>query len=119
MKVFPIVIQYFDWKNGGLQSKLIEVHQQSNEVAETIVQYIKGTLENHVFLICRIFGFLTICYFLKFFHSLMVLKMQKISIFLKKYVWFKNKKQLLTFQIVSENFSGEILSNLKLYEKNT
>ena len=46
----------------------------------------------------------------------MVLKVPKISIFLKKYVWLT--KQLLTFQIVSENFSGEILSNLKLYEKN-
>jgi len=86
VKVFPVLIQYFDWKNGGLQSKLIEVHQQSNELAETIVQYIKGTLENHVFLICRISGFLTICYFLKFFHNLMVLKMQNISLFLKKYV---------------------------------
>jgi len=46
--MFPVVIQY-DWKNRGLQSKLIEVDQQSNEVAETIVQYIKGALENHVF----------------------------------------------------------------------
>jgi hypothetical protein len=25
VKVFPVVILYFDWKNGGLQSKLIEV----------------------------------------------------------------------------------------------
>ena len=50
VKVFPVVIQYFDWKNGSLQSKLIEVHQQSNEAAETVVQYIKGTAENHVFL---------------------------------------------------------------------
>jgi hypothetical protein len=37
VKVFPVLIHYFDWKNGGLQSKLIEVHQQSNELAETIV----------------------------------------------------------------------------------
>ena len=84
VKVFPVVIQYFDQKNGGLQSKLIEVHQQSNEVAETIVQFIKGTLESHVFLICKLSGFLTICYFLKFFHSLMVLKILNISKFLKK-----------------------------------
>jgi hypothetical protein len=27
-EVFPVVIQYFDWKNGGLQSKLIEMQQQ-------------------------------------------------------------------------------------------
>jgi hypothetical protein len=47
MKVFPVVIQYFDWKNGGLHSKLIEVQQQSNEAAEALVQYIKETLENH------------------------------------------------------------------------
>ena len=25
VKLFPVVIQYFDWKNGGLMSKLIEV----------------------------------------------------------------------------------------------
>jgi hypothetical protein len=47
VKVFPVVIQYFDWKNGGSQSKLIEVQQQSNEAAETVAQYIKGTPENH------------------------------------------------------------------------
>lgn len=48
MKMSPIVIQYFDWKNGDLPSKLTEVLQQSNEAAETVTQYIKGTLENHV-----------------------------------------------------------------------
>jgi hypothetical protein len=84
--VFPVVIQYFDWKNGGLQSKLIEVQQQSNEAAETAAQYIKGNLKKLVFLICRISGFLTICYFSKLFHIFIVLKMQKISTFLKKYV---------------------------------
>jgi hypothetical protein len=46
VKEFPFVIKYFDWKNGGLQSKLIVVHQQSSKVAETIVQYIKGASEN-------------------------------------------------------------------------
>jgi len=29
VKAFPVVVQYFVWKNGGLQSKLTEVHQQS------------------------------------------------------------------------------------------
>lgn len=42
VKVFPVVVHYFDWKNCGLQSKLIEVQQQSNEAAETAAQYIKG-----------------------------------------------------------------------------
>jgi hypothetical protein len=48
VKVFPVVIQYFDWKNGDMLSKLIEVPQQSNEAAETIARYMKVTLENRV-----------------------------------------------------------------------
>jgi hypothetical protein len=40
MKVFPVVIHYRDWKNGGLQSQLIEVQQPSNIAAQTVVQYI-------------------------------------------------------------------------------
>ena len=32
------VIQYFDWKNGGLQSELIEVLQQSNGAAESLLR---------------------------------------------------------------------------------
>jgi hypothetical protein len=55
VKVFPVVIQYFDWKNGGSRSKLIEVQQQSNEASETVATVF--------FLICRISVFLTICYF--------------------------------------------------------
>jgi hypothetical protein len=43
VKVCPVVIQYFYWKNGGLQSKLIGVQQQLNG-AETVAQYINGTL---------------------------------------------------------------------------
>jgi len=35
--------------NVHLQSKLLEVQQQSNKAAETVAQYIKGTLENCVF----------------------------------------------------------------------
>jgi len=34
VKLFPVAIQYFDCRNGALQSKLIEVHQQSNAAAE-------------------------------------------------------------------------------------
>ena len=81
VKVFPVVIQYFDRKNCGLQSKLIEVQQQSNEAADTPAQYIKGNLKKHVFLICRISAFLTICYFSKLFLISIVLKIQTISMF--------------------------------------
>jgi hypothetical protein len=49
VKAFPFVIKYFDWENGDLQSEFIEVYQQSSEVAETVVQYIKGTLEKSCF----------------------------------------------------------------------
>jgi len=81
VKVFPVVIQYFDRKNCGLQSKLIEVQQQSNEAADTPAQYIKGNLKKRVFLICRISAFLTICYFSKLFLISIVLKIQTISMF--------------------------------------
>ena len=43
-KLFPIVIQYFDWQKGGLQSKLIEVKSTTNECAVTIATEIKKTL---------------------------------------------------------------------------
>jgi hypothetical protein len=49
VKLIPVVVQYFDWKNVGLQSKSAEVLQQSKEAAETVVKYIKGALENRVF----------------------------------------------------------------------
>lgn len=44
-KIFPIVIQYFDWKQGGVQSKLIEVKDTPNETAETIAQHLIETLK--------------------------------------------------------------------------
>ena len=50
VKLFPVVIQYFDWKSGGLTSKLIEVQSTSNETADTIAQYLKETLEKNSFL---------------------------------------------------------------------
>jgi hypothetical protein len=61
------------------------VQQQSNEVAETVAQYIKGNLKKkkRFFLICRISGVLTICYFSKPLHILIVLKMQAISTFFR------------------------------------
>ena len=39
--IFPQIIQYFEWKNRGLQSKLIEVRNTPNEIADTIAQYVK------------------------------------------------------------------------------
>ncbi|KAK1901966.1 putative protein kinase UbiB [Dissostichus eleginoides] len=44
VKIFPIIIQYFDWKRGGMQTKLIEVKDTPNETAETIAQYLIETL---------------------------------------------------------------------------
>ena len=47
VKLFPVVIQHFDWKNGGLMSKLIEVQSTPNETADTIAQHLKETLEKN------------------------------------------------------------------------
>jgi len=33
VKAFPVVIQYFDWKDGGVQSELTEVLQRSSGAA--------------------------------------------------------------------------------------
>ncbi|XP_076807661.1 uncharacterized protein LOC143450824 [Clavelina lepadiformis] len=45
LKVFPIIIQYFDWRKGGLQSKLI-----ANETADTIATNVKDALEKRMLL---------------------------------------------------------------------
>jgi hypothetical protein len=45
IQIFPIIIQYFDWKNGGLQSQLIKVRNTSDKSVETVSSYIKETLE--------------------------------------------------------------------------
>ena len=50
LKLFPVIVQYFDWKKGGLQSKLIEFTNKSNETAETIATYVKDTLEKRMLL---------------------------------------------------------------------
>ena len=41
------MIQYFDWKNGGIQSKLVEVQSTPNETADTIAQHVKTVLEKN------------------------------------------------------------------------
>ena len=41
LKLFPMIIEYFDWSKGGLQSKLIEFTNKANETADTIATYRK------------------------------------------------------------------------------
>ena len=50
LKLFPIITQYFDWRKGGLQSKLIEFSNKANETADTIATYVKDTLEKRMLL---------------------------------------------------------------------
>jgi hypothetical protein len=47
IKLFPIVIQYFNWKKGGLQSKLLEVKNTVNELSLTIATEVKETLNKN------------------------------------------------------------------------
>ena len=42
IKIFPVIIQYFDWRNGGLQSKIIEIQNVPDETADTIANYVKN-----------------------------------------------------------------------------
>ena len=51
VKVFPVVIQYFDWKAGGVQSELTEVLHRSNGAAHCCSVY-----QGNSVLICRISG---------------------------------------------------------------
>ena len=45
LKLFPVLVQYFDWKNSGIQSRLIEFKNRHNETADTIAGSVKETLE--------------------------------------------------------------------------
>lgn len=45
MKLFPILIQYFDWEHGGIQSKLLDFQSKPNETAQTIADYVNSSLE--------------------------------------------------------------------------
>ena len=45
IKLFPVLIQYFNWKEGGLQSKLIEVQNTRNETSDTIANLVKKAFE--------------------------------------------------------------------------
>ena len=50
LKLFPIIIQYFVWKKGGLQSKLIEFTNKANETTDTNAPYAKDSLEERILL---------------------------------------------------------------------
>lgn len=45
-KIFPIIIQYFDWKT-GIQSKLLELSALANETSMTIANHLLTTLEKY------------------------------------------------------------------------
>ena len=45
LKLFLIVIEYFDWRKGDLQSKLIEFTNKANATAYAIATYVEDTLE--------------------------------------------------------------------------
>ena len=50
LKLFPIFIQYFEWRKGGLQSKLIEFTNKANVTADAITTYVKDILEKRMLL---------------------------------------------------------------------
>ena len=45
IKMFPILVHYFDHKNGGLQIKLCNIECKGNEKADTIAAYVGDTLD--------------------------------------------------------------------------
>ena len=44
-KLFLVVMQYFHWKNGGMQSKSLDVRSPKNETSLTIANEVKETLK--------------------------------------------------------------------------
>lgn len=47
IKLFPIVVQYFDASQGGIQVKMLELKEVSNEKACTIAAIIEDVLKKH------------------------------------------------------------------------
>ena len=45
LKLFSMIIEYFVWRKGGLQSKPIVFPNKANETANTIAIYVKSILE--------------------------------------------------------------------------
>jgi len=46
-KLFPIIIQYFDWKAGAIQTMLLELDSTPNDTSETISKYLTEALEKY------------------------------------------------------------------------
>ncbi|XP_042325766.1 SCAN domain-containing protein 3-like [Sceloporus undulatus] len=46
LKVFPILIQFFDYKAGGIQSRVIELEAIPSETSDTVSSYISSTLKH-------------------------------------------------------------------------
>jgi len=67
------------FQNGRIQSKLIEVQQQSNEAPDCCSEYQGNPRKSLFFLICSISGILTICYFSRAFSYFKIQK--KVYIF--------------------------------------
>ncbi|XP_066492309.1 uncharacterized protein [Tiliqua scincoides] len=44
LKIFPILIQFFDYKLGGIQTKLVELRSAPNETSDTISFHVSDTL---------------------------------------------------------------------------
>lgn len=47
LKIFPILIQYFDYKNGGTKCKLLDITSQPNEQSDTIANMIIDILKKY------------------------------------------------------------------------
>ena len=55
-KLFPVVIQYFDYQNGGIQSKIIDLQAAKNETSETVFSLLTNVLnEKHILSKCVAF----------------------------------------------------------------
>lgn len=47
IKLFPVLIQYYNYKNGGTQTKVLEVTEQKNETSDTIVKMLVDLLRKY------------------------------------------------------------------------
>jgi len=45
LRLFPVLVQKFDSKDGGIQSKMIKFTNKPNETADTIAEYVQDTSE--------------------------------------------------------------------------
>jgi phage tail sheath gpL-like len=47
VKIFPILIHYFNYENGGLEIKLLEVESKPNATAHTVAASVSETVSNY------------------------------------------------------------------------